>query len=89
MFNSSDLIFTLDTLHCTGTRDYLCTPLDVDVYREAAQHFCRARPPFYPAEFSRLADAVLVQELNMVHSDITHENCDSVFCTLITFLNTH
>ena len=76
------------TLHCTGTTNYLRTPVDVDVFHEAVHQFCAAKPQFYPVEFSLLADAVLAQEMNMVHSDITHANCDAVFRTLTEFINT-
>ena len=80
------IYLSLYTTH-TGTTNYLRTPVDVNVFCEAAHQFCVAKPQFYPVEFSRLADTVLAQEMNMVHSDITHANCDTVFRTLTEFIN--
>ena len=79
------IIYLLYATH-TGTTNYLRTPVDVDVFREAVHQFRVAKPQFYLVEFSRLADTVLAKEMNMVHSDITHANCDAVFRTLTEFI---
>ena len=77
------IIYLLHTTH-TGTTNYLRTPVDVDVFCEAAHQFCAAKPQLL---FLRLADKVLAQEMKMVHSDITHANCDAVFRTLTEFIS--
>lgn len=59
------------------------------MFAAGVTQFFSSVPQFVPDDFRAAADAILMERLGIRNSDITCGNCDRVFKTIITFVDSH
>lgn len=79
---SLQILFPCLNLNHSDATDHLCS-VDDSLVDYIIHNCCEDIPPFYPAEFKALCDALLYHTFAITHSDITTNNVKYVYAFLV------
>ena len=69
-----------------GVENYLQSPVNRDVFTEAARQYYQTPLPLCPTNFADILDVLLLEKVGLTSDGINFLNCDHVFQVLAALL---